>query len=41
MGYISISELAKASEQLKKALELAPDQELTKEIRTALKKTES
>ncbi len=41
MGYISISQLDKASEQLKKALELAPNTELAQEIRTALKKTES
>ncbi len=41
MGYISISQLGKASEQLQKALELAPDNELAEEIRTALKKTGS
>jgi len=40
MGYISISQLDKASEQLKKALELAPNNELSEQIRTALKKTE-
>jgi tetratricopeptide (TPR) repeat protein len=41
MGYISIGQLGKASEQLKKALELAPNNELAEEIRTALKKTGS
>jgi cellulose synthase operon protein C len=37
MGYIAISQLKKASEQLKKALELAPNDDLTQQIRTALK----
>jgi cellulose synthase operon protein C len=41
MGYISTGQLAKASEQLKKALDLAPNSELAEEIRTALKKTGS
>jgi tetratricopeptide (TPR) repeat protein len=41
MGYISTSQLGKASEQLKRALELAPNDELAEEIRTALKKTGS
>jgi tetratricopeptide (TPR) repeat protein len=41
MGYISISQLAKASEQLKRALELAPNNELAEKIRTELKKTGS
>jgi tetratricopeptide (TPR) repeat protein len=41
MGYISISQLAKASEQLKKALELTPNNELAEKIRTELKKTGS
>ena len=40
MGYISTSQLGRASEQLKKALELAPNGELAEQIRTALKKTE-
>jgi cellulose synthase operon protein C len=39
MGYISIGQLTKATEQLKKALELAPNNELTEKIRTELKKT--
>ena len=39
MGYTSIGQLSKASEQLKKALELAPNNKLAEEIRTALKKT--
>jgi tetratricopeptide (TPR) repeat protein len=38
MGYISIGQLGKASEELKKALELAPNDELAEQIRTALKK---
>ena len=38
MGYIATSQIAKASEQLKKALELSPDNELAEEIRVALKK---
>jgi tetratricopeptide (TPR) repeat protein len=41
MGYIAISQPAKASEQLKKALELAPGNELAEKIRTELKKTGS
>ncbi len=41
MGYIAISQLTKASEQLKKALKLAPNNELTEKIRTELKKTGS
>ena len=41
MGYISTSQLAKASEQLKKALELTPNNELAEKIRTELKKTGS
>jgi cellulose synthase operon protein C len=40
MGYISTSQLSKASEQLKKALELAPNNELADQIRTALRRTE-
>jgi Flp pilus assembly protein TadD len=41
MGYLSTGQLAKASEQLKKALELAPNSEVADEIRTALKRTGS
>jgi cellulose synthase operon protein C len=41
MGYLSIGQPSKASEQLKKALELAPNNELAEEIRTALKKAGS
>ena len=41
MGYIATDQLAKASQQLKKALELAPSDELAEEIRAALKKTGS
>jgi tetratricopeptide (TPR) repeat protein len=41
MGYISIGQPGKASEQLKKALELAPSNELAEEIRAALKKAGS
>jgi tetratricopeptide (TPR) repeat protein len=41
MGYIATDQLAKASEQLKMALELAPNSEMAEEIRTALKKTGS
>jgi tetratricopeptide (TPR) repeat protein len=41
MGYIATNQLPKASEQLKKALELAPNEELAEEIRGALKKTGS
>jgi tetratricopeptide (TPR) repeat protein len=37
MGYISISQLGRASEQFKKALELTPNEELAEKIRTALK----
>ena len=40
MGYISTSQFDKASEQLKKALELDPSNELAAEIRAALKKTQ-
>jgi tetratricopeptide (TPR) repeat protein len=39
MGYLSISQPGKASEQFKKALELAPNSKLAEEIRTALEKT--
>ncbi len=41
MGYIATSQLAKAAEQLNKALELIPNDELAKKIRTELKKTAS
>jgi cellulose synthase operon protein C len=41
MGYIATDQPAKATEQLKKALELAPDSLLAEEIRAALKKTGS
>lgn len=41
MGYIATGQFSKASEQLKKALELGPDTELAEEIRSALKKTGS
>jgi tetratricopeptide (TPR) repeat protein len=41
MGYIATGQLSKASEQLKKALELAPNNELAQEIRSALEKTGS
>jgi Tfp pilus assembly protein PilF len=41
MGYISTNQLEKASEQLKKALELAPDGELAGAIRSALEKVGS
>jgi cellulose synthase operon protein C len=41
MGYLATDQLAKASEQLKKALELASNDKLAEEIRTALKKTGS
>lgn len=41
MGYIATSQLSKASEQLKKALELAPNNELAEEIRAALKRAAS
>jgi tetratricopeptide (TPR) repeat protein len=38
MGYAAVSRADKASEQLKKALELAPDDRSAEEMRTALKK---
>jgi cellulose synthase operon protein C len=38
MGYAAVRRADKASEQLKKALELAPDGRLVEEIRTGLKK---
>jgi Tfp pilus assembly protein PilF len=38
MGYISTNQPDKASEQLKKALELAPNNELAEAIRNALQK---
>lgn len=41
MGYIATSQFPKASEQLKKALELAPNSELAEKIRTELKRTGS
>jgi tetratricopeptide (TPR) repeat protein len=41
MGYIATGQLSGASEQLKKALELAPNNELAGEIRSALQKTGS
>ena len=41
MGYIATDQPAKASEQLKKALELAPSEHLAQEIRAAIKKTGS
>jgi cellulose synthase operon protein C len=41
MGYIAISELGKAFEQLQKALDLGPNIELAQQIRSALKKTGS
>ena len=41
MSYISINELGKASEQLQKALDLRPNNELAEQIRSALKKTGS
>jgi len=41
MSYLSTGQLAKASEQLRKALELVPNNELAEEIRTALKRTGS
>ena len=41
MGYISIREFGKASEQLQKALDLKPNSELAEQIRSALKKTRS
>ena len=41
MAYIETGQLGKASEQLKKALELAPNNELAGEIRSAFQKTGS
>jgi tetratricopeptide (TPR) repeat protein len=41
MGYISTGQLSKASEHLRKALDLAPNNELAEQVRTALKKTGS
>jgi cellulose synthase operon protein C len=41
MGYLATGQFNKASEQLKKALELSPSTELAEEIRSALKKTGS
>lgn len=41
MSYMATGELSKASEQLKKALELASNTPLTEQIRSALKKTGS
>lgn len=41
LSYIAISQPAKASEQLKKALELAPNNKSAEKIRTELKKTGS
>jgi cellulose synthase operon protein C len=41
MGYIATDQLAKASEQLKKAMELGPNNDLAEGIRSALKKTGS
>jgi tetratricopeptide (TPR) repeat protein len=41
MSLLALGQPAKASEQLKKALELAPDQRLADDIRTALEKTGS
>ena len=41
MGYISISEFGKASEQFRKALDLRPNNELAEQIRSAQKKTGS
>jgi hypothetical protein len=41
MGYLSTILPSKASEQLKKALELAPNYELAKQIRITLQKTGS
>jgi tetratricopeptide (TPR) repeat protein len=41
MAYIATGQPAKASEQLKRALELGPDNALAKEIRAALEKTGS
>jgi Tfp pilus assembly protein PilF len=41
MSYIATGQLSKASEQLKKALQLASDTPLADQIRTALKKAGS
>jgi tetratricopeptide (TPR) repeat protein len=41
MGYIATGQLSKASEQLKKALELASNAPLAEQIRAALKKAGS
>jgi len=41
MSYIATGQLGKASEQLKKALELASDTQLTEQIRSALKRAGS
>jgi tetratricopeptide (TPR) repeat protein len=41
MSFLAVGQPAKASEQLKKALELAPDQRLAEDIRSALEKTGS
>jgi Tfp pilus assembly protein PilF len=41
MGYIASGQLSRASEQLKKALGLAPDERLAEQIRSALKKVGS
>jgi cellulose synthase operon protein C len=41
MGYIATGQFGRASEELKKALELAPNNELAQEIRSALQKTGS
>ena len=38
MSFLAVGQPAKASEQLKKALELAPDQRLAEDIRSALEK---
>jgi tetratricopeptide (TPR) repeat protein len=38
MGYIASGQLSRASEQLKKALGLAPEERLAEQIRSALKK---
>ena len=41
MSYIGVAQLGKASEQFKKALELAPDKALEQKIRAAQRKTEN
>lgn len=41
MSYIATGQLSKASEQLKKALELASNTQLTEQIRSALKRAGS